>query len=74
MKDPERDLMEAATRKPYLQVRDEAGRQVSRSLKHDSLDVVGPAIERYEQDHNRALRGDSHGPERLVDARNRSLK
>jgi hypothetical protein len=36
----ESDLTEAATRKPYLQVRSEAGRQVSRSLKHYNLDMV----------------------------------
>ena len=36
----ESELIEAATCKPYLQVRDEAGRQVSRSLKHYNLDVV----------------------------------
>ena len=36
----ESELAEAATCKPYLQVRSEAGRQVSRSLKHYNLDVV----------------------------------
>lgn len=36
----EGDLAEAATCKPHLQVREEAGRQVSRSLKHYNLDVV----------------------------------
>lgn len=36
----EGELTEAATCKPYLQVRAEAGRQVSRSLKHYNLDVV----------------------------------
>ncbi|MGH6626335.1 MAG: virulence RhuM family protein [Burkholderiaceae bacterium] len=36
----ESELTEAATCKPYLQVRTEAGRQVSRSLKHYNLDVV----------------------------------
>ena len=36
----ENELTEAATCKPYLQVRSEAGRQVSRSLKHYNLDVV----------------------------------
>jgi hypothetical protein len=36
----ESELTEAATCKPYLQVRDEAGRQVSRSLKHYNLEVV----------------------------------
>ncbi len=34
------ELQEAATCKPYLQVREEHGRQVSRSLKHYSLEVV----------------------------------
>ena len=34
------ELIDAATCKPYLRVRDEAGRQVSRSLKHYNLDVV----------------------------------
>lgn len=34
------ELAEEATCKPYLQVREEAGRQVSRSLKHYNLDVV----------------------------------
>ena len=32
--------MEAATCKPYLQVRDEAGLQVRRTLKHHNLDAV----------------------------------
>ncbi len=36
----EGELHEAATCKPYLQVRAEGGRQVSRSLKHYNLDVV----------------------------------
>ena len=36
----ESELIEAATCKPYLQIRDEAGRQVSRSLKHYNLNVV----------------------------------
>ena len=36
----EGELTEVATCKPYLQVRAEAGRQVSRSLKHYNLDVV----------------------------------
>ena len=36
----ESELVEAATCKPSLQVRDVAGRQVSRSLKHYNLDVV----------------------------------
>ena len=36
----EHELTEAATCKPYLQVREEAGRQVSRSLKHYNLDVT----------------------------------
>ncbi len=36
----EGELTEAATCKPYLQVRAEAGRQVSRSLKHYNLDVI----------------------------------
>ena len=39
----ENELIEAATCKPYLQVRDEAGRQVSRSLKHYNLDEIGRA-------------------------------
>lgn len=34
------ELQEAATCKPYLQVRQERGRQVSRSLKHYNLEVV----------------------------------
>lgn len=34
------ELQEAATCKPYLQVRLERGRQVNRSLKHYSLEVV----------------------------------
>lgn len=34
------ELAEEATCKPYLQVREEAGRQVSRSLKHYNLDMV----------------------------------
>lgn len=34
------ELQEEATCKPYLQVREERGRQVSRSLKHYNLDVV----------------------------------
>ena len=34
------ELLEEATCKPYLQVRQERGRQVSRSLKHYSLDMV----------------------------------
>ena len=34
------ELLEEATCKPYLQVRLERGRQVSRSLKHYSLEVV----------------------------------
>ena len=34
------ELQEAATCKPYLQVRQERGRQVSRSLKHYNLDMV----------------------------------
>ena len=36
----EHELTAAATCKPYLQVREEAGRQVSRSLKHYNLDVI----------------------------------
>ncbi|WP_085317627.1 virulence RhuM family protein [Derxia lacustris] len=36
----EGELDEAATCKPYLQVRDEGGRSVSRSLKHYRLEVV----------------------------------
>ena len=36
----ESELVEAATCKPYLKVRDETGRQVSRGLKHYNLDVV----------------------------------
>ena len=35
-----RELQEEATCKPYLQVRQERGRQVSRSLKHYNLDMV----------------------------------
>ena len=34
------ELQEAATCKPFLQVRQESGRQVSRSLKHYSLEMV----------------------------------
>ncbi|HNQ04614.1 MAG TPA: virulence RhuM family protein [Thiobacillaceae bacterium] len=34
------ELQEAATCKPYLQVRQERGRQVSRSLKHYNLEVA----------------------------------
>lgn len=34
------EALEAATCKPYLQVRSEGGREVSRSLKHYSLEVV----------------------------------
>ncbi len=34
------EVLEAATCKPYLQVRSEGGRDVSRSLKHYNLDVV----------------------------------
>lgn len=34
------ELVEGASCKPYLQVRQERGRQVSRSLKHYNLDVV----------------------------------
>jgi hypothetical protein len=34
------EVLEAATCKPYLQVRAEGGRDVSRSLKHYNLDVV----------------------------------
>jgi hypothetical protein len=34
------ELLEEATCKPYLQVREESGRQVSRSLKHYNLDMV----------------------------------
>ena len=34
------ELVEQATCKPYLQVRQERGRQVSRSLKHYNLEVV----------------------------------
>ena len=34
------ELQEAATCKPYLQVRQERGRQVSRSLKHYNLEMV----------------------------------
>ncbi len=34
------ELQEEATCKPYLQVRQERGRQVSRSLKHYNLDMV----------------------------------
>lgn len=34
------ELREEATCKPYLQVREERGRQVSRSLKHYNLDMV----------------------------------
>lgn len=34
------ELQEAATCKPFLQVRQESGRQVSRSLKHYNLDIV----------------------------------
>jgi hypothetical protein len=34
------ELLEQATCKPYLQVRQERGRQVSRSLKHYNLEVV----------------------------------
>lgn len=34
------ELREEATCKPYLQVREERGRQVSRSLKHYSLEMV----------------------------------
>lgn len=34
------ELLEAATCKPYLQVRQENGRQVSRSIKHYNLDIV----------------------------------
>jgi hypothetical protein len=34
------EVQEAATCKPYLQVRTEGGRDVSRSLKHYNLDVV----------------------------------
>jgi hypothetical protein len=34
------ELQEEATCKPYLQVREERGRQVSRSLKHYNLDMV----------------------------------
>jgi len=34
------ELLEVATCKPYLQVRQERGRQVSRSLKHYSLEMV----------------------------------
>ncbi|MCL2523862.1 MAG: virulence RhuM family protein [Betaproteobacteria bacterium] len=34
------ELLEAATCKPYLQVREERGRQVSRSLKSYNLDMV----------------------------------
>lgn len=34
------ELQEAATCKPYLQVREERGRQTSRSLKHYNLEVV----------------------------------
>lgn len=36
----EAELDESATCKPYLQVRQESGRQVSRSLKHYNLDMV----------------------------------
>jgi hypothetical protein len=36
----ESELTEAATCKPYLQVRSEAGRHVSRSLKHNNLHAV----------------------------------
>ena len=36
------ESVEAATCKPCLQVRDEAGRQVSRSLKHYNPDGVSP--------------------------------
>lgn len=34
------ELVEQATCKPYLQVREERGRQVSRSIKHYNLEVV----------------------------------
>ena len=34
------EVLEAATCKPYLQVRSEGGREVSRNLKHYNLDVV----------------------------------
>jgi len=34
------ELQEAATCKPYLQVRQERGRQVSRSLKHYNLEAA----------------------------------
>ena len=41
----ESELIEEAVCKPYLQVRDEAGRQVRRSLKHYKSDVNKATIE-----------------------------
>ena len=73
------ELMEAGTCKPYLQVRAEQDFQAAigslvKTIAMRRVGTVGRAIEGYEQGDNRALQGVSHDPERIVDARDRSLE